>query len=126
RMGVRGGRDDGHRPAGAARRHRAGRGAGAGQRRGTATDGIRRMSVVRLHASHGYDVAALREQFPILAQSVNGRHLAYLDNGASTQRPRAVIEAVTHYETHLHSNVHRGVHTLSQLATDAYEGARER
>jgi len=84
------------------------------------------MSVVRLHASHGYDVALLRAQFPILAQSVNGRHLAYLDNGASTQCPQRVIDAVTHYETHLHANVHRGVHTLSQLATDAYEGARER
>ena len=84
------------------------------------------MSVVRLHASHGYDVAQLREQFPLLAQQVNGRHLAYLDNGASTQRPRAVLDAVAHYETHLHANVHRGVHTLSQLATDAYEGARER
>ena len=84
------------------------------------------MSVVRLHASHGYDVAALREQFPILAQAVNGHPLAYLDNGASTQRPQRVIDAVTHYETHIHSNVHRGVHTLSQLATDAFEGARER
>jgi cysteine desulfurase/selenocysteine lyase len=84
------------------------------------------VSVVRLHASHGYDVAALRAQFPILDQNVNGRPLAYLDNGASTQRPRAVIDAVEHYETHLHANVHRGVHTLSQLATDAFEGARER
>ncbi len=84
------------------------------------------MSVVRLHASHGYDVAQLREQFPILAQQVNGRHLAYLDNGASTQRPQSVIDAVDHYETHLHANVHRGVHTLSQLATDAFEAARER
>jgi cysteine desulfurase/selenocysteine lyase len=84
------------------------------------------MSVVRLHASHGYDVATLRSQFPILDQNVNGRPLAYLDNGASTQRPRSVIDAVDHYETHLHANVHRGVHTLSQLATDAFEGARER
>jgi cysteine desulfurase/selenocysteine lyase len=84
------------------------------------------MSVVRLHASHGYDVAALREHFPILDQRINGRPLAYLDNGASTQVPRAVIEAVAHYQTRLHANVHRGVHTLSQLATDAYEGARER
>ncbi|HUG72543.1 MAG TPA: cysteine desulfurase [Steroidobacteraceae bacterium] len=71
-------------------------------------------------------MAALRAQFPILDQNVNGRPLAYLDNGASTQRPRAVIDAVEHYETHLHANVHRGVHTLSQLATDAFEGARER
>lgn len=84
------------------------------------------MSVVRLHGSHGYDVAALRAQFPVLDQQVNGKPLAYLDNGASTQRPLSVIDAVTHYETHLHANVHRGVHTLSQLATDAFEGARER
>jgi cysteine desulfurase/selenocysteine lyase len=84
------------------------------------------VSVVRLHAAHGYDVAALREQFPILAQQVNGRPLAYLDNGASTQRPQRVIDAVDYYETHLHANVHRGVHTLSQLATDAFEAARER
>jgi cysteine desulfurase/selenocysteine lyase len=84
------------------------------------------MSIVRLHASHGYDVAALRGQFPILAQAINGRPLAYLDNGASTQRPRRVLDAVNHYETHIHANVHRGVHTLSQLATDAFEGARER
>jgi cysteine desulfurase/selenocysteine lyase len=84
------------------------------------------MSVVRLHAAHGYDVARLREQFPILDQQVNGRPLAYLDNGASTQRPKRVIEAVDYYETHLHANVHRGVHTLSQLATDAFEAARER
>ncbi len=84
------------------------------------------MSVVRLHAAHGYDVAALRGQFPILGQQINGRHLAYLDNGASTQRPQRVLDAVTHYETHLHANVHRGVHTLSQLVTYAFEAARER
>jgi cysteine desulfurase/selenocysteine lyase len=68
----------------------------------------------------------LETDFPILSRQVNGRRLAYLDSGASTQRPRAVIDAVVHYETQLHSNVHRGVHTLSQLATDAFEGARER
>jgi cysteine desulfurase / selenocysteine lyase len=86
------------------------------------------MSVARLHPHPlpPYDVVALRAQFPILARRVNGRHLAYLDNGASTQRPRAVIDAVDHYETQLHANVHRGVHTLSQLATDAFEGARDR
>jgi cysteine desulfurase/selenocysteine lyase len=77
-------------------------------------------------AGTGYDVEGLRRQFPILAQQVNGKPLAYLDNGASTQRPQAVLDAVHHYETHLHANVHRGVHTLSQLATDAFEGARER
>ena len=68
----------------------------------------------------------VRADFPLLARQVNGRPLAYLDNAASTQRPRPVLAAVNHYETHLHSNVHRGVHTLSQLATDAFEAARER
>jgi len=84
------------------------------------------VNALRRSGHAAYDVARLRSEFPILAQQVNGRPLAYLDNGASTQRPRAVIDAVTHYETHLHANVHRGVHTLSQLATDAFEGARER
>ena len=73
-----------------------------------------------------YDVQRIRADFPILQQQINGRQLAYLDNGASTQRPQAVLDAVNYYETHLHSNVHRGVHTLSQLATDAFEAARER
>jgi cysteine desulfurase/selenocysteine lyase len=73
-----------------------------------------------------YNVAQVRSDFPILSRQINGRRLAYLDSGASTQRPRAVIDAVNHYETQLHSNVHRGVHTLSQLATDAFEAARER
>jgi len=73
-----------------------------------------------------YDVARVRADFPILSQRINGRPLAYLDSAASTQRPRPVLDAVEHYETHLHSNVHRGVHTLSQLATDAFEASRER
>ncbi len=73
-----------------------------------------------------YDVAAIRADFPILSRTVNGKPLAYLDSAASSQRPRAVLEAVEYYETNLHSNVHRGVHTLSQLATDAFEGARDR
>ena len=67
----------------------------------------------------------VRADFPILDQQVNGRPLVYLDSAASAQRPRAVLAAVEHYETRLHSNVHRGVHTLSQRATEAYEGARE-
>ncbi|MEO8316222.1 MAG: SufS family cysteine desulfurase, partial [Pseudomonadota bacterium] len=84
------------------------------------------MTALHPIAGTAFDVARLRRQFPILAQQVNGKPLAYLDNGASTQRPQAVLDAVNHYETHLHANVHRGVHTLSQLATDAFEGARER
>ena len=73
-----------------------------------------------------YDIARVRGDFPILSRQVNGRPLAYLDSAASTQRPHAVLAAVEHYETHVHANVHRGVHTLSQLATDAFEAARER
>jgi cysteine desulfurase/selenocysteine lyase len=73
-----------------------------------------------------FDVEAVRADFPILHQQVNGYPLAYLDNGASYQRPRPVLEAMAHYETHDHANVHRGVHTLSHRATDRYEGAREK
>jgi cysteine desulfurase/selenocysteine lyase len=72
-----------------------------------------------------FDVAAVRRDFPILDQAVNGKPLVYLDNAASSQRPRAVIEAIRGYYEHDHANVHRGVHTLSQRATDAYEAARE-
>lgn len=71
------------------------------------------------------DIAAIRRDFPILHQMVNGKPLVYLDNAASSQRPKSVIEAVSRYYEHDHANVHRGVHTLSQRATDAYEGARE-
>ncbi len=72
------------------------------------------------------DVARLRQDFPILARRIRGKPLVYLDNGASAQRPRAVIEAVSRYECEHHSNVHRGVHTLSQEATELFEGAREK
>lgn len=71
------------------------------------------------------DIAAIRRDFPILHQTINGKPLVYLDNAASSQRPKAVIEAISRYYEHDHANVHRGVHTLSQRATDAYEGARE-
>jgi cysteine desulfurase / selenocysteine lyase len=74
----------------------------------------------------GFDVHALRRQFPVLARMVRGKPLAYLDNGASAQRPTAVIEAVDDYERHHHANIHRGVHTLSQEATALYETARDR
>jgi cysteine desulfurase/selenocysteine lyase len=72
------------------------------------------------------DVAALRRDFPILERTVRGRPLAYLDNAASSQRPRAVIDAMSLYYETSHANVHRGVHTLSQEATDLFEGAREK
>ncbi|HEU5442324.1 MAG TPA: cysteine desulfurase [Steroidobacteraceae bacterium] len=72
------------------------------------------------------DVERVRRDFPILQRSVNGHPLVYLDSAASSQRPLPVLRAVEYYETHTHSNVHRGVHALSQAATEAYEGARER
>lgn len=72
------------------------------------------------------NTADIREQFPILHQSVNGHPLVYLDSSATSQKPRAVIEAVKKYYEWDNSNVHRGVHTLGSRATDAYEGAREK
>ena len=66
----------------------------------------------------------IREQFPILDQKINGEDLVYLDNAASTQKPKAVINAIKDYYENDHSNVHRGVHTLSVRATEAYENAR--
>src|SRR6202041_1225804 len=73
-----------------------------------------------------FDVNALRRQFPVLSRMVRGKPLAYLDNGASAQRPNAVIDAVDDYERRHHANIHRGVHTLSQEATGMYEAARDR
>jgi cysteine desulfurase/selenocysteine lyase len=70
--------------------------------------------------------AVIRQDFPILDQMINGHPLAYLDSAASSQRPRAVIDAVSGYYERDHANVHRGVHTLSHRATEAYEGAREK
>src|SRR5437660_217475 len=71
-----------------------------------------------------YDVQRIRADFPILHQLVHGKPLVYLDNAASSQKPRAVIEALKHYYEHDHANVHRGVHALSERATEAYEEAR--
>ncbi len=73
-----------------------------------------------------FDVAALRSQFPILQREVHGRPLVYLDNAATSQKPRSVIEAERHYYEALNANIHRGVHTLSQEATDAFEAARDK
>jgi len=72
------------------------------------------------------DAQRVRADFPILATTVHGHPLVYLDSAASSQRPLQVLRAVEEYETHSHANVHRGVHALSQAATAAYEGARER
>jgi len=75
--------------------------------------------------STALDVDAIRRDFPVLQQQINGKPLVYLDNAASSQRPNQVIDAIADYYRHDHANVHRGVHTLSQRATDAYEGSRE-
>src|SRR5262245_6805782 len=71
------------------------------------------------------NVHAVRQDFPILHQHVHGKPLVYLDNAATTQKPQAVIDRITHFYTHENANVHRGVHILSERATDAYEQARE-
>jgi cysteine desulfurase/selenocysteine lyase len=80
----------------------------------------------RRGATQTLDVAAIRRDFPVLERTVHGRPLSYLDNAASSQRPRAVIDAMSSYYETSHANVHRGVHTLSQEATDLFEGAREK
>jgi cysteine desulfurase/selenocysteine lyase len=72
-----------------------------------------------------YDVEAVRRDFPILSRTVYGKPLVYLDNGASAQKPKAMIDAVTHAYSNEYANVHRGLHFLSNAATDAYERARE-
>ena len=76
-------------------------------------------------AARPIDVATVRRDFPILAREVNGKPLCYLDNAASSQRPRSVIHSISRYYETSHANVHRGVHRLSQEATDLFEGARE-
>jgi cysteine desulfurase/selenocysteine lyase len=89
------------------------------------------VSVVRARALAGtadagpIDAEAVRRDFPILAREVNGKPLCYLDNAASSQRPRAVIDAIARYYETSHANVHRGVHRLSQEATDLFEASRE-
>ncbi|HXV14749.1 MAG TPA: cysteine desulfurase [Candidatus Krumholzibacteria bacterium] len=72
------------------------------------------------------DVTAVRRDFPILEREVHGKPLAYLDNAATSQKPRAVIDAISSYYATVNANVHRGVHTLSVRATELYEGAREK
>lgn len=73
-----------------------------------------------------FDVHQLRKEFPTLHQEVNGKYLAYLDNAATTQKPKTVLEVVDKYYREDNANVHRGIHELSRRATLAYEGARER
>ena len=82
--------------------------------------------MLRVHAAAPLDVERIRADFPILERRVNGQLLIYLDNAATTQKPRQVIDALVNFYTQTNANVHRGVHTLSVEATDHYEAARER
>ena len=72
-----------------------------------------------------FDLDRVRADFPILKEEIHGHRLVYLDNGASAQKPQAVIDRIADTYAHSYANVHRGLHTLSQRATDAYEAARE-
>jgi cysteine desulfurase/selenocysteine lyase len=83
------------------------------------------MTVVAMNKHSGFDVELIRADFPALKQKVSGHPLAYLDNGASTQKPSQVIDIIKEFYENDYSNVHRGIHTLSQRATDRFEGARK-
>ena len=83
------------------------------------------MTTMRAVGEITFDVNAIRSEFPILSETAHGHPIVYLDNAATTQKPRRVIDALVRYYETSNSNVHRGVHVLSQRATDAYEGARE-
>ena len=72
------------------------------------------------------DIPKVRADFPILSRTVNGKPLVYFDNGATSQKPQIVIDAIAKYYQEINANIHRGVHTLSQLATDAYEESRNK
>src|ERR1051326_8708677 len=100
-------------------------GARPGARGGGCGAGGDRAMTAALKIQAGFDVARARADFPILAKPVHGKRLAYLDSGASAQKPRQVLEAMRDFAETGYSNVHRGVHYLSATATDAYEAARE-
>ncbi|WP_020474289.1 cysteine desulfurase [Zavarzinella formosa] len=78
------------------------------------------------YASRPFDVEAIRRDFPILQQRIHGKPLAWLDNAATTQKPQAVIDAITNYYSRDNSNIHRAAHTLAARSTDAYEGTRQK
>ena len=80
--------------------------------------------IAKISSEH-FDVQAVRKNFPILAEKVNGKNLVWLDNAATTQKPKQVIERLNDFYEHENSNVHRGAHTLAARATDAYEAARQ-
>ena len=87
------------------------------------TESLKRLSY---EETDTLNTGELRKDFPVLNQQVNGHQLVWFDNGATTQKPRQVIEAIADYYTSYNSNIHRGAHTLAARATDAYEGAREK
>ncbi len=80
----------------------------------------------RVTAAHGFDVEKVRQDFPALHQEVRGKPLAYLDNGASAQKPKVVIDTVSQLYAHDYANVHRGVHALAERSTKAFEATREK
>ncbi|HSS63358.1 MAG TPA: aminotransferase class V-fold PLP-dependent enzyme, partial [Gammaproteobacteria bacterium] len=77
------------------------------------------------HGRNLFDVNEVRKDFPVLHQTVNGHPLVYLDNGATSQKPRVMIDTVSHYYETFNANIHRGVHFLSENATREYEASRD-
>ena len=73
-----------------------------------------------------FDVGKIRKDFPVLQQKVYGNQLIYLDNGATSQKPRVVIEKISSFYSHSNSSIHRGIHFLSEKATTEYESARNK
>ncbi|MBU6452045.1 MAG: aminotransferase class V-fold PLP-dependent enzyme, partial [Cyanobacteria bacterium REEB67] len=73
-----------------------------------------------------FDSKEIARDFPILSRQIDGKKLVYLDNAATSQKPRSVIDSIVHYYEHYNANVHRGIHTMSEEATAAYEGVREK
>ena len=84
------------------------------------------MTVSSHAAPHVFDVKALRQDFPILSTKVHGRPLVYLDNAATTLKPKAVVDAISNHYLYGSANIHRGVHHLSEEATKVYEGVRDK
>src|SRR6187401_3853686 len=73
----------------------------------------------------GLNVEAIRKEFPVLHQQVNGRNLVYLDNAATSQKPKIVIQSLVDYYQGYNANIHRGIHTLAEKATRAFEATRD-
>src|ERR1041385_79403 len=82
------------------------------------------MTETKIIQEKKFDVAKIRKDFPILSRKVNGKPLIYFDNGATSQKPKQVIDAIVKYYTEQNANIHRGVHRMSQDATEQYENAR--